>query len=130
MILNQLHYEKIDIISKYFLTTLNNLTRTKQIKKYQDQITFIENNYKTWVQFKKLSGSTIICYLKQAFTINVCQSTIYNWIKQGWLQIKSAMVFKKGYKKPKKVVKKWQKTVFNPDFYQPFNIYRKQVLQN
>ena len=88
MILNQLHYEKIDIISKYFLTTLNNLTRTKQIKKYQDQITFIENNYKTWAQFKKLSGSTIICYLKQAFTINVCQSTIYNWIKQGWLQIK------------------------------------------
>ena len=36
------------------------------------------------------------------------------------------MVFKKGYKKPKKVVKRWQKTVFNPDFYQPFNIYRKQ----
>ena len=45
-------------------------------------------------------------------------------------RLKSAMVFKKGYKKPKKVVKKWQKTVFNPDFYQPFNIYRKQGLQN
>ena len=33
---------------------------------------------------------------------------------------------KRSIKNQKKVVKKWQKTVFNPDFYQPFNIYRKQ----
>ena len=47
-------------------TNKRNLARTKQIKKYQDQIAFIRNNYQTWAQFKKLSGSTIVRYLKQA----------------------------------------------------------------
>lgn len=118
----------IDWVVHYLNYNVNKqaVARAKQIEKYQAQFDFIEINCQQWADFKKLSGSRIISYLKQAFAKPICQSTIYNWISKGWLAIKNLMIFKKGYKKPKKQGKKRHKTVFNPNYYQNYDVYWKQ----